>query len=124
MRRAENRGLSAWLPRRGYSSADSIDLAKKLLAKGAKINDRLDYKNPSYNPTHMAVGYFQTISWVGATPFFISSKGCDVEFMKFLLANGADPSLLRMVPPDGGWSAAWVPAEAPSRAVKGFILWS
>lgn len=93
MRRAENRGLSAWLPRRGNASAESVDLAKKLLAKGAKINDRLDYKNPNYNPTHMAVGYFQTVSWAGATPFFISSKGCDVEFMKFLLANGADPKI-------------------------------
>ena len=93
MRRAENRGLSPWLPRRATGTMDSIELAKRLLAKGAKINDRLDYKNPNYNPTHMAVGYFQSITWVGATPLYISSKACDMEFMKFLLANGADPKI-------------------------------
>ncbi|MGE0447546.1 MAG: ankyrin repeat domain-containing protein, partial [Vicinamibacterales bacterium] len=93
MRRAENRGLSAWLPRKPTGQIDSIDLAKKLLAKGAKVNDRLDYKNPNYNPTHMAVGYFQSISWQGATPFYIASKNCDVEFMKFMLEQGADPKI-------------------------------
>ncbi len=93
MRRAENRGLSAWLPRRPTGNIDSIELATRLLAKGAKVNDQIDYKNPMYNPTHMAVGYFQSTSWVGATPFYISSKACDVEFMKFLLANGADPKI-------------------------------
>ncbi len=93
MRRAENRGLSAWLPRKPTGKMDSVELAKRLIAKGAKVNDRIDYKNPMYNPTHMAVGYFQSVSWVGATPLYISSKACDVEFMKFLLANGADPKI-------------------------------
>jgi len=93
MRRAENRGLSPWLPRRATGTIDSFALAKALLAKGAKINDQLNYKSPSYNPTHMAVGYFQSTNWQGATPFYISSKACDIEFMKFLLANGADPKL-------------------------------
>jgi hypothetical protein len=36
---------------------------------------------------------FQATSWNGATPFYISSKGCDLEFMNFLLANGADPKI-------------------------------
>jgi ankyrin repeat protein len=93
MRRAENRGLSPWMPRKPTGRIDSIDLAKKLIAKGGKVNDRLDYKNPGYNPTHMAVGYFQTINWQGATPFYIASKNCDLEFMKFLLDNGADAKI-------------------------------
>jgi ankyrin repeat protein len=93
MRRAENRGLSPWMPRKATGQLDSIDLAKKLIAKGAKVNDRLDYKNPNYNPTHMAVGYFQSISWQGATPFYIAAKNCDMEFMKFMLENGADPKV-------------------------------
>ncbi len=93
MRRAENRGLSPWMPRKATGKIDSIDLAKKLIAMGAKVNDRLDYKNPNYNPTHMAVGYFQSISWQGATPFYIASKNCDLEFMKFMLENGADPKI-------------------------------
>ena len=93
MRRAENRGLSAWMPRKPTGNITSVELAKRLLVKGAKVNDRLDYKSASYNPTHMAVGYFQSINWQGATPFYISSKNCDVEFMKFLLENGADPKV-------------------------------
>jgi len=93
MRRAENRGLSPWLPRKPTGQIDSVDLAKKLIAKGAKVNDRLNYKNPSYNPTHMAVGYFQSINWQGGTPFFIASKNCDLDFMKFLLEQGADPKV-------------------------------
>ena len=93
MRRAENRGLSPWMPRKPTGKMDSVDLAKLLIAKGAKVNDRLNYKNPNYNPTHMAVGYFQSISWNGATPFYIASKNCDLEFMKFLLEKGADPKV-------------------------------
>lgn len=93
MRRAENRGLSAWMPRKPTGNIDSLELARRLLAKGAMVNDRLDYKSSGYNPTHMAVGYFQSTSWVGATPLYISSKACDVDFMKFLLANGADPKI-------------------------------
>ena len=93
MRRAENRGLSFWMPRKPTGNIDSVDLAKRLIARGAKVNDRLDYKSPSYNPTHMAVGYFQSINWQGATPFYIVSKNCDIEFMKFLLEQGADPKV-------------------------------
>jgi uncharacterized protein len=91
MRRAENRSLSAWLPRRSTGNIDSIDLAKALLAHGANINDRLEYKNPNYNPTHMAISFFRAFSWNGATPLFLAAVGCDVEFIRFLLANGADP---------------------------------
>ena len=35
MRRAENRGLSAWLPRRPTGAIDSIELAELLLERGA-----------------------------------------------------------------------------------------
>jgi ankyrin repeat protein len=91
MRTAENRSLSIWLPRRPDGNIDSLDLAKALLAHGASINDRLDYKNPNYSPTHMAISYFRALSWVGATPLFLAAVNCDVEFIRFLLAYGADP---------------------------------
>jgi ankyrin repeat protein len=93
MRRADNRGLSAWLPRRPTGNLSSIDLAKALLARGADVNDRLDFKNPNFTPQHMALSMFPGTSYYGATPLFIASKNCDVEFMRFLLANGADPLL-------------------------------
>ncbi len=93
MRTANNRGLSAWLPRRPTGRIDSMELARRLIAKGAAVNDRTRYKNGMSAPTHMALAYFTMISWNGVTPLFIASKGCDVEFMQYLLANGADPSI-------------------------------
>jgi len=93
MRTADNRGLSAWLPRRPTGAMDSMTFAKKLLSMGAPINDRTNYKNGMAAPTHMALAYFTMISWNGVTPLFIASKGCDVDFMKFLLAGGADASV-------------------------------
>ena len=92
MRRAENRGLSAWLPRKERDEADSLAFAKALLARGARINDRLDYANPNYNPTHMAMGGPGT-TWVGATPLYIAAKNCDLDLIRFLAANGADSAL-------------------------------
>lgn len=93
MRRAENRGLSAWLPRRPTGAIDSIELADLLLERGADINDRVDWANGRRFPPHMALGMFPGVSFAGASPFFIAAKQCDVELMTFLAANGADPTL-------------------------------
>ena len=93
MRRAENRGLSAWLPRTPSGSIDTIELATRLLERGAEINDRLDWDNGMRFPPHMALGMFPGVNFNGGTPFYIASKQCDVEFMRFLVANGADPSI-------------------------------
>lgn len=93
MRRAQNRSLSAWLPRRPTGKLDSIGLAKALLARGASIDDRLDYKNAAYLPTHMALPPVQLTTYVGATPLYIAAKACDVELVTFLAANGANPTL-------------------------------
>ena len=41
----------------------------------------------------MALSYSLGVSFTGATPFFIAAKNCDVEFLRFLVANGADPLL-------------------------------
>ncbi len=93
MRTASNRGLSAWLPRRPTGRIDSLEFARRLVARGAVVNDRTRYKNGMAAPTHMALAYFTMISWNGVTPLFIASKGCDVSFMRYLLANGADPAI-------------------------------
>ena len=91
VRRAENRGLSPVLPRTPTGGIDSIDLAEALLEYGADINDRIDWQSPMHVPPHISLSYTLGISYTGATPFFIASKNCDVEFLKFLVANGADP---------------------------------
>ena len=91
VRRAENRGLSPVLPRAPSGKIDSIKLAEALLANGADINDAVDWKNPRHVPPHMALSYSLGVSFTGATPFFIAAKNCDVEFLRFLVANGADP---------------------------------
>jgi uncharacterized protein len=93
MRRADNRGLSAWLPRRPTGIRTTLDLAKALLARGAQINDRINYKNSSYIPSHIALTFITPTSFNGATPLYLASRNCDVEFVRFLAANGADPSL-------------------------------
>ena len=90
VRRAENRGLSSVLPRTPTGSIDSIDLAEALLEYGADINDRIDWQSPMHVPPHISVSYLLGISYPGVTPFFIAAKNCDVEFLKFLIANGAD----------------------------------
>jgi ankyrin repeat protein len=93
MRRAENRSLTAWLPRRPSGTLDTIDLAKALLAHGAKINDRIEYKDLTYVPSHMALFYLPGKTYVGATALLLAAMNCDVPFVKFLLANGADPTI-------------------------------
>jgi ankyrin repeat protein len=93
VRRAENRGLAGVLPRRPSGKISAIELGNVLLAHGAQINDRIDWKNPSHMPPHMSLPFFFTISYIGATPLFVAAKNCDVELMKFLVANGADPNI-------------------------------
>ena len=93
VRRAENRGLAGVLPRRPSGHISAIALAEVLVAHGARVNDRIDWKSASHTPPHLSMPFFFTISYVGATPFFIAAKNCDLEFMKFLLANGADPEI-------------------------------
>ena len=115
MRRAENRGLSAWLPRSPTGNIDSIELAEALLARGARINDRLDWK-PGQTPQHMAHGMFPGTGYGGATPFFIASKNCDVKLMEFLLASGADPSIStsnRITPLLAAAGVGYVIGESP-----------
>ncbi len=93
VRRAENRGLAGVLPRRPSGNISAIELGKVLVAHGARVNDRIDWKNASHTPPHLSMPFFFTISYVGATPFFIAAKNCDLELMKFLVANGADAEI-------------------------------
>ena len=93
VRRAVNRGLSPILPRRPTGNISAIELAEVLVAHGAVVDDRIDWANAGHKPPHMSLPFFPTLNYIGATPFFIASKNCDLDLMKFLVASGADVTL-------------------------------
>ena len=64
---------------------DSLDLAKKLIEKGANPNARMT-REPSD-------GARNVLNRIGSTPFLQAAKLGDVPYMRLLLANGADPSI-------------------------------
>ena len=66
-----------------------VDVAKKLIAKGANTNARL---TKSIND-----GYRNFWTQAGATPLLMAAKGADAEMMRLLAANGADPKLTNAV---------------------------
>jgi ankyrin repeat protein len=71
-------------PPQGSGGMTSIDLVKKLAAKGADLNARMT-KNINLGNT--------ALNKVGATPFFVASQSADVELMRTLAELGADPLL-------------------------------
>jgi ankyrin repeat protein len=64
---------------------DSLDVARKLVAKGADINARMT-KEPRDGNRNM-------LNRVGATPFVMAAKSADVPLMRVLLELGADPTI-------------------------------
>jgi uncharacterized protein len=75
-----------------------LDLAKKLLAKGANPNVRIEWQEPTFgkeggtarNPPDIRLGR-HLLSYIGATPFYVAAKNGDVELMRVLADGGADP---------------------------------
>ena len=78
----------------------AIQLARKLLAKGANPNVRIDWKEPTFgkeggtarNPPNIQLGR-HFLSYVGGTPFYVAAKNGDAPLMKVLADGGADPKL-------------------------------
>jgi ankyrin repeat protein len=85
----------AWArrPNRGFNmpgavptgGVDSLDLVRKLVAKGANINARMT-KEPRDGNRNM-------LNRTGATPFVMAAKSADVPLMRVLLDAGADPAI-------------------------------
>ena len=130
-RRADNDGLSPVIPRRPTGNIDSIDLAKALLMRGANVNDRIDWENLFYTPTHLAITPTQVTTLVGATPLYIAAKNCDVEFVRLLVAEGADPSIetvQRITPLLAAAGVGHIIGESAGTADEAFetvkLLWS
>lgn len=66
----------------------AVDIAKKLLQKGADPNRRL---KKAIMQRHHTAG--DSALGEGATPFLRASKSGDIEMMRALVAGGADPKL-------------------------------
>ncbi len=67
-------------------TVDSIDLMKKMLAKGVNVNARMSKDG-------MKDGQRNRLNRLGATAFLLAAKNTDVEAMNVLLAAGADPAV-------------------------------
>lgn len=65
-----------------------IELIKKLLAKGADPNARMTKRLPRFGFTLFSKPLID-----GATPFLLAALSADVDVMRLLVANGADPML-------------------------------
>jgi len=68
----------------GSGSMDSLEIVKRLVAKGANVNARMTKKADMQSTN---------INCVDATPFFLASWARDVELMRLLVKLGADPLL-------------------------------
>jgi len=66
----------------GSGNVSSIELVKKLAARGANLNARMT-KKTNLNNTRL--------NEIGATPFMLAANTCDAELMRTLAALGADP---------------------------------
>jgi ankyrin repeat protein len=64
---------------------DSLDLARRLVAKGADVNAR-QKKEPRDGNRNLQ-------NRIGATPFLLAAKSADVPLMRALLELGADPTI-------------------------------
>jgi ankyrin repeat protein len=66
----------------GSGNLSSLDLVKKLVAKGANVNAKMTRRANLTNTR---------LNERGATPFLLASQTADAELMKTLAALGADP---------------------------------
>jgi ankyrin repeat protein len=87
----------------------SLALVRKLVEHGADVNAR-QKKEP-------ADGNRNKLERIGATPFLLAAKSCDVTLMRALLDLGADPSIPTAKGTTALMAAAgvgiWAPGENP-----------
>ena len=84
--RRPNRGFNTVFPA-PEGRVDSLSLAKKLLLHGADINAQATQGAPS------SITGRNLLNVIDATPLFLAAHRVDVDLMRLLLENGADPRL-------------------------------
>jgi hypothetical protein len=80
-------------PNRGFNlpgavptgTIDSLDVVRKLVARGANLNARMT-KEPRDGNRNM-------LNRLGSTPFMMAAKSADVPLMRVLIESGVDPTL-------------------------------
>jgi ankyrin repeat protein len=85
---------------RPTGNVSALQLAKKLLEKGANPNARVEWKEMTMtkglgttrNPPNINLGRHH-LSFNGSTPFYNAARNGDVAFMKLLVEHGADPNI-------------------------------
>lgn len=68
-----------------------LDLVKALLGHGANVNALITQDPPRWGE-YSSQGRGKRLE--GATPFLLAAMSADLDMMRFLLANGADPALM------------------------------
>jgi ankyrin repeat protein len=69
----------------GSGKMDSLELAKRLVARGANLNARMTRRAPTGTTD---------FNMVGATPLMMAARAADAPMMRLLAALGADPLLV------------------------------
>ena len=75
-----------------------LELAEKLLKKGANPNTRIQWQDKKFdkeggtmkNPPLIQLGRHY-LTYIGATPFYLAAHNGDAPYMRLLAAHGADP---------------------------------
>lgn len=76
----------------------AIELAKRLLERGANPNVRIDWEEKRFdkeggtmrNPPLIQLGRHY-LTYIGATPFYVAAHNGDAPYMRLLADHGADP---------------------------------
>src|SRR6185503_11467771 len=78
----------------------ALELAKKLLEKGANPNARIAWQDKKFdkeggtmkNPPLIQLGRHY-LTYIGATPFYLAAHNGDAPYMRLLADHGADPKM-------------------------------
>jgi ankyrin repeat protein len=82
----------------------AIELAKRLLEKGANPNARINWQDKKFdkeggtmrNPPLIQLGRHY-LTYIGATPFYIAAHNGDPTYMRLLVEHGADPKITNVL---------------------------